>query len=83
VTVRVQLLVLERVEDLGRAGGLPSGPTLSGLSEQTWYRKRYGKQRGKNTSFKEMTGNLFRRSKEFHWKTMGRTKYCLWRRMFG
>jgi hypothetical protein len=33
VTVRVWLLVREKVEVLvGRAGGLPSGPILSGLS---------------------------------------------------
>ncbi len=31
-TARVRLLVRERVEVLGRAGGLPSGPILSGLS---------------------------------------------------
>ncbi len=29
---RVRLLVWERVEVLGSAGGLPSGPILSGLS---------------------------------------------------
>ncbi len=32
MTARRWLLVQERVEDLGSAGGLPSGPILSGLS---------------------------------------------------
>ncbi len=32
MTACVQLLVRERVEVLGRAGGLLSGPILSGLS---------------------------------------------------
>ncbi len=32
MTARVRALVRERVEDLGSAGGLPSGPNFSGLS---------------------------------------------------
>jgi hypothetical protein len=32
VTARVRLLVRERIEVLGRAGGLSSGPILTGLS---------------------------------------------------
>ncbi len=37
--MRIRLLVRERIEDLGSAGGLPSGSILSGLSRTQHLKK--------------------------------------------
>ncbi len=39
--LRLWLLAREKVEELGRAGGLPSGPILTGLSRTAFVTNQY------------------------------------------